>query len=110
MAETDIVRCLLCDTPNRRGTVSCDDCDQPLDALIDPNILQDELAGLRTPIALALAGVVAMIVINWLLFGGAGYIIAIAPLGWFGHSVIRYRVVSRALHLHAQRKRSSEQR
>lgn len=107
MAATDVVPCPLCDCPNRRGAFRCDACDELLDARIDPIALHAELRLRRLQIALSVGAIVAMVALNGLLFGGAGYVIALAPCGWLGYGVMRYRAVARAIALHGARQGAS---
>jgi hypothetical protein len=47
--------------------------------------------------ALAVALIAGMIVLNVLVTGGAGFVIATAPIGWFLWSFVRFRALKGAL-------------
>ncbi len=91
---TDAIYCEVCRLPHRRGVTLCEDCGHYLGSTPDWQGLRDELPPLRTKIVVGVAALVAMIAVNIFLFGGAGYVIALAPLGWIASSAYRHHVLS----------------
>jgi hypothetical protein len=89
-SPAEVIECPLCGVPHRVGAVNCDGCGHPLGVRPDFDAMRDEYE-------LAAAAIVAMVALNVLLFGGAGYIIATAPIGWLAWSWMRFRVLKRAL-------------
>jgi hypothetical protein len=97
MSATEIIECPLCGVPHRLGAVTCDGCGQPLHERPDVAALKEEYARRKRDIALSVVAIVAMIALNDAVFGGAGFVISTAPLGWLGWSLIRFRTLKRAL-------------
>ena len=90
----EIIRCEICDLSHRRTAVRCDGCDHVLGTTPDWDGLRAELPRLKRQMAKGGAAFVAMIALNMALFGGAGYIVLIAPIGWVMDSVLRHRSIS----------------
>ena len=59
--------------------------------------MRDEYEARKRDMVIAVGLLVGMLVLNELLFGGAGFVIATAPIGWFIWSWIRFRALKRAL-------------
>lgn len=95
--DDEPVYCELCRLPHRRGTVQCDECDHQLGTPPNWGALEQELPRLRMKMALGFLSVAAMIGINRAVFGGAGYIIAMAPLVWIVQSLYRYAILTKRL-------------
>ncbi len=95
-----IIECALCGVPHRAGAVTCDGCGHPLDERPDYDEMRFQYARCKRDMALAAAAIAGMITLNAVLFGGAGYVIATAPLGWFGWSWLRFRALKKALERH----------
>lgn len=93
----DIVACEVCALPHRRGVSVCEDCGHPIGLAPNWNILRRELADLKVRIWIGVASIAGMIALNALLFGGAGYILAVAPFGWVVLSANRYRAIAKRL-------------
>jgi hypothetical protein len=83
--------------PHRAGAVTCDGCGGRLDVVPDFAELRDEYARRKRDMTLAVALIVGMIVLNDLAFGGAGFVISTAPIGWFVWSLVRFRALKGAL-------------
>src|SRR5262245_27194907 len=80
--QSNIIYCEVCRLPHQRGATVCEECDHRLGTKPDWNALKAELPELRQKIAGGVAAIVGMIVLNGLLFGGAGYIVTLAPVVW----------------------------
>jgi hypothetical protein len=93
----DIILCEICELSHRRTAVKCDRCDHTLGTLPDWSALRAELPGLKRQMATGGVGLLAMIALNMALFGGAGYIVLLAPIGWAMDGAWRYRSVSQQL-------------
>jgi hypothetical protein len=59
--------------------------------------MRDEYRRRKRDMGLSIAAIVAMIALNEAAFGGAGFIIATAPIGWLLWSWIRFRALKHAL-------------
>jgi hypothetical protein len=77
--------------------VTCDGCGGRLDAVPDVAEMRDEYARRKRDMALAVASIVGMIVLNGLVFGGGAFVILTAPIGWFLWSLFRFRALKGAL-------------
>ena len=98
MAEgVTIVACPMCGVPHRTAAVHCDSCGQPLHIIPDIEGLKDECRNRKLQIVSAIAAIVAMVVLNDLVFGGGAFILATAPIGWLLWSWIRLRAVKKRL-------------
>ena len=97
VSSAGIVECPLCGVPHRTAAVTCDGCGQPLHVRPDLAGMKAEYRRRRYHMAGSLAVIVGMLVVNWALFGGGAYVIALAPIGWFGWSWTRARTLKRAL-------------
>lgn len=106
MIASDPIYCEVCRLPHRRGVARCEECGHMLGSPADWEVLRGELPHLRSKIALGVAALAAMIAANWALFGGAGYILALAPIGWIAFGAYRYRVLSRLLARRAEGERT----
>ena len=93
----DIISCEICGLLHRRTAVKCDGCDHTLGTLPDWSALRAEMPGLKRQMANGGAVLLAIIALNMALFGGAGYIVLLAPIGWAMDGALRYRSVSQQL-------------
>jgi hypothetical protein len=96
----EIVRCPLCDQLHASSAERCEDCGQPLHEALDFERLRDEHDARRRNVGLAVAAFVAMIAINFGLFGGGGFFIALAPLSWLAWNWRRWRALRAGLLRH----------
>jgi hypothetical protein len=98
MAEADTtIYCEACGLPHRRGAVQCDRCEHALGTEPNWEALRAELPQLKGKIVLGFVSLVAIIALNILVFGGAGYIVLLAPIGWIIFSAYRHVVLSAQL-------------
>jgi hypothetical protein len=93
----DIIHCELCGVPYERGVTVCEGCSHALGTTPDWAGLRAELPSLKLQMYGALLVVVAMVIVNAWAFGGAGYIVLVAPIGWALMSGYRYRLLSERL-------------
>ncbi len=91
---TDAIYCEVCRLPHRRGVTLCEVCGHYLGSKPDWEGIRGELPPLRTKMVVGMVTLLAMIAANAFLFGGAGYVIALAPLGWIASSAYRHHVLS----------------
>jgi hypothetical protein len=99
MSESvDTIHCEVCDLAHRRGAERCDRCEHVLGTMPDWQGLRAELPGLRRKIALGVVVLVAMLALNVMFFGGAGYVVLLAPIGWILFGAYRHWVLSEQLH------------
>jgi hypothetical protein len=91
------IYCELCRLPHRRGTVECDECGHSLGTQPDWGAVERQLPGLRMKMALGAVALIAMIGANRAVFGGAGYIITLAPLFLIVQSLYRYAILTKRL-------------
>lgn len=94
---SEIIHCELCGVPYQLGATVCDGCSHVLGTTPDWAGLRAELAPLKQRIYFAVALLVVMVAINAWAFGGAGYVILAAPVGWGVASGYRYRLLSERL-------------
>lgn len=97
MNDTDAVYCELCRLPHRPGTVRCDECGHQIGTRPDWRTLEGQVPELRMKIALGLLAIAAMIGINRMLFGGAGYVVVFAPIIWTVQSLYRHSILTKRL-------------
>jgi hypothetical protein len=97
IVKSETIYCEVCRLPHRRGVVRCEDCGHQLGSPPDWEGMRETLRHLRVKITIGIVALVAMLVGNFALFGGAGFIILTAPIGWTVFGVYRYRVISRRL-------------
>jgi hypothetical protein len=90
---SDIVHCEVCDLAHERKAERCDRCEHRLGTLPDWTALRGELPQLRKKMALGFIALVGMIALNLLLFGSAGVILLVPPIGWILFSAIRHKVL-----------------
>jgi hypothetical protein len=81
-SATDIIECPLCRVPHRGGASRCDACGQPLDEPPDVRALNAERLNRKLQLLGALASILLMLVLNFWVFGGEAYAVALAPFGW----------------------------
>jgi hypothetical protein len=94
----DIILCPMCDVPHRRAAATCDSCAQPLHSRPDFDAIEDEYRSRKKQLALAGAAILVMLALNWIaLIPGGGGVLLVAPLGWFGWSLVRLRVLRKRL-------------
>jgi hypothetical protein len=93
----DSVSCEVCGLPHRRGVAICEDCRHVLGRAPDWPAIRGRRSSYATQCGAALAVTVGMLWLNFVLFGGAGYIVAMAPVVWLVMSGYRYRVLSTCL-------------
>lgn len=93
----DLVHCELCRLPHRAGVVKCEECEHLLGTPVDWKALDRELPDLRMKAVLGMTIVLGMLALNLLAFGGAGYIVLLAPIYWTVMTTYRYRILARRL-------------
>jgi hypothetical protein len=93
----EIVHCELCRLPHRAGVVKCEECEHLLGTPVDWKALDCQLPDLRMKAVLGIAMVLGMLALNVLAFGGAGYIVLLAPIYWTVMTLYRYRIIARRL-------------
>lgn len=96
-AEAEAVECEVCALPHRIGVERCEDCGHRLGTSPDWDSIRGELSRLRRHAVLGAVAFVAMIALNVLVLGGAGFVIAVAPIGWMVMSFYRSRILSSRL-------------
>jgi hypothetical protein len=89
----DIIHCELCGLAHRRTAQRCDRCEHQLGTIPDWDALRAELPALRKKMALGVVALVGIVALNLLVFGGAGVILLLAPIGWILFSAIRHKVL-----------------
>lgn len=94
---TDYIVCEFCQCPHRPSTVQCDGCGHTLGQPVDREALERELPGLRRQIAVSSVAIVLVVIANIAVFGGAGYVVLLAPTGWVARSARRHRQISQVL-------------
>jgi hypothetical protein len=75
----------------------CEDCEHYLGTAPDWDGMRSEFPALRTKIFAGAAALVAMIAANMFVFGGAGYFITVAPIGWIASAAYRHHLLSKLL-------------
>jgi hypothetical protein len=95
-----IIECPLCGCPHREAANTCDACGQDLRSPPNIGAMKDEYARRRRDLALALAAIGAMVALNLAFFGGAGFILLVAPFVWLIRSWIRGRALRARLARH----------
>ena len=88
------IECELCGLPHRDDAVECDRCEHRLGTQPNWDALRDELPELKSKMLVGAVALMGMIALNVMVFGGAGYVILVAPIGWIMFSGYRYRVLS----------------
>lgn len=68
----------------------------------DFSLLRQELESARSKALIAGGAVALMLVANAAVFGGAGYVIAFAPVYWLGRNFLRARQLRALLEKHRQ--------
>jgi hypothetical protein len=94
---TEVVRCPVCDLAHRAGAVTCDSCKQVLNERPNFDEMRIERSRRKRDMGLSLLAIVAMLVLNLVVFRGGGVILLTAPIVWFATSWIRYRALTRRL-------------
>jgi hypothetical protein len=89
----DYVRCEVCRLAHRRKAERCDRCNHALGTPVDWAKLEAELPSLRGQIAAGVVLFVVMMALNLIVFGGAGAIVLLAPIGWVLFSGYRLNVL-----------------
>lgn len=98
MAEhIDHVSCEVCGLPHQHGVATCEDCEHVLGNVPDWSSIRGRRASYARQFATAFVTTMAMLWLNFTLFGGAGLIVLLAPVVWLVMSGYRYRVLSRFL-------------
>jgi len=98
MADSDdYVSCEVCGLPHRPGVAICEDCGHAIGQVPDWQAIRGKRSSCARQFGAALAVTVCMLWLNIVLFGGAGYIVAMGPVVWLVMSGYRYRVLSRCL-------------
>lgn len=100
----DIVHCEVCALPHRRGVSACEQCGHWLGQAPDWEQIRYDLKELRTKFWIGLVATLGMLAVNLAVFDGAGYILALAPLGWVVFSAARYRAIVKHLPAEAARR------
>lgn len=96
----DTVHCEVCALPHRRTARVCEECGHQLGSTPNWELLRHKLADLQTRFWIGVAAIIGMVVLNILLFGGAGFILALAPFAWTVFSAVQYRALAKALQAH----------
>jgi len=78
-APPDDIDCPLCGVPHLARAKACDACGQDLHAQPNFAALREELADRRQGMMLAAMVITLMIAANFAVFGGAGYLVIVAP-------------------------------
>ena len=94
---SDTICCEVCRLPHRRGVASCEDCGHRLGTAPDWQALREELPPLRAKILTGVVALGAMIAANVLVFGGAGYVLVVAPIGWIASAAYRHHLLTTRL-------------
>ncbi len=97
MSDEEPIYCDLCRLPHRVGTAWCDECGHKLGTRPNWEALEQEIPGLRMKVALGFLAIAAMIGINVAVFGGAGYVIVLAPIAWIAQSGYRHSILTKRL-------------
>jgi hypothetical protein len=93
----DIIECPLCRVPHRAGASRCDACGQPLDEPPDLGALDAERLNRKLQVVGAIATILLMLVLNYWVFGGGAYAVALAPFGWLLWAWTRLHALNRNL-------------
>lgn len=93
----DSIYCEVCELPHRVGVERCESCGHALGTAPDWTTLKAELPGLRMQAVTGSLATIGMLVLNVLLFGGAGYIVLLAPIGWAVTGIYRHRMIAARL-------------
>lgn len=96
--EPGPVHCPLCGLAHRPGATKCDGCGQALNVVPTSEAIREELSLKKRDLVASAVLVVGMISFN-LFFAGGIVVVATAPLGWFVWTLVRVRVLRRALGL-----------
>ena len=91
------IYCDLCRLPHRPGTLLCEDCGHELGTPPNWHALEQELPRLRASIALGFLALAGTVGLNLALFGGAGYVVLLAPIGWIVQGGYRYAILTKRL-------------
>jgi hypothetical protein len=101
--EEATIKCPLCGLPHRIGAVRCVACRQPLDEQPNVGAMKDELARRKRDAMIAVLVIAGMLALNVWVFGGGGFILVFAPIGWLYWSLVRARVLRKAMARLAER-------
>lgn len=73
------------------GALDCEDCGMSLRATPSLAALQSARESVVREAALWGSALLLMLVVNAAVFGGAGYVVALAPIVLFGRALYRWR-------------------
>jgi hypothetical protein len=88
------LQCEMCALPYQEGATTCDGCDHRLGTAPDLDALRLERKVLKRRLWLGFAAASALVLVNVLVFQGAGIVLIAAPFGLMIHSYTRLRAVS----------------
>ncbi len=96
-ADSDIIYCEVCALHHRAGVERCEECKHLLGTPANWGDVRDELSHLNGQVLLGAGALLGMVALNYWAFGGAGYIILLAPVVWAVTNFYRRRVLVKAL-------------
>jgi hypothetical protein len=92
-----VAYCEVCRLSHRKDAIACEACSHPLGSAPDWSAVRGSRDSHGRQALVALAVVVGMLLLNYWVWGGAGYILALGPVAWLVRSAMRYRVLARAV-------------
>jgi hypothetical protein len=87
--SAEVAYCEVCRLSHRKDAIVCEACSHPLGGAPGWSAVRGRRDSHLRHSLVALAVVVGMLLLNYWMWGGAGYILALGPVAWLVRS-IRY--------------------